>query len=592
MKTYEVIWNAIRVQPWNWFFNLVGITALYLSFQIPALVLREFFNLITGDAKVDFDFWTLVAFMAASALVRIGGELGIVLTNVPMMYNIAAWLQKNMFNRILHRPGAAALPNSSGEAISRFRGDPEQVYIFPLWINDVIGSVVYSIIALVIMLGIAPKITLVACIPVVFVVLLTTAMTRHISHYRRLSREATGAVTGFIGETFGAVQGIKVANAEKTVLGRFRTLNHERSQTALKDHLFDELREAVYSNAVALGTGIILIMAATAIREERFTIGDFALFVYYLEFLTEMTWMLGYIIAKYEQTGISVDRMVTLLQGGSPRQLIERGPIYLAGQLPEIPYIAKGREHHLEELRVTGLTYQFADSTHGIQDVDFAFERGTFNVVTGRIGSGKTTLLRTLQGLLTPQSGTIRWNEKIVDDPASFFVPPRSAYTSQIPWLFSAPLRENLLMGMPESATDLEAAIHAAVLEKDLVDFDDGLDTLVGPKGVRLSGGQIQRTAAARMFVRDPELYIFDDLSSALDVDTEKILWERLFAQRQATCLVVSHRRPALRRADQIVVLKDGRIEDRGSLDELLERCEEMQRLWKGDWGDETSDAE
>lgn len=592
MKTYEVIWNAIRVQPWNWFFNLVGITALYLSFQIPALVLREFFNLITGDAKVDFDFWTLVAFMAASALVRIGGELGIVLTNVPMMYNIAAWLQKNMFNRILHRPGAAALPNSSGEAISRFRGDPEQVYIFPLWINDVIGSIVYSIIALVIMLGIAPKITLVACIPVVFVVLLTTAMTRHISHYRRLSREATGAVTGFIGETFGAVQGIKVANAEKTVLGRFRTLNHERSQTALKDHLFDELREAVYSNAVALGTGIILIMAATAIREERFTIGDFALFVYYLEFLTEMTWMLGYIIAKYEQTGISVDRMVTLLQGGSPRQLIERGPIYLAGQLPEIPYIAKGREHHLEELRVTGLTYQFADSTHGIQDVDFAFERGTFNVVTGRIGSGKTTLLRTLQGLLTPQSGTIRWNEKIVDDPASFFVPPRSAYTSQIPWLFSAPLRENLLMGMPESATDLEAAIHAAVLEKDLVDFDDGLDTLVGPKGVRLSGGQIQRTAAARMFVRDPELYIFDDLSSALDVDTEKILWERLFAQRQATCLVVSHRRPALRRADQIVVLKDGRIEDRGSLDELLERCEEMQRLWKGDWGDETSDAE
>ena len=592
MKTSEVIWNAIRIQPWNWFFNLVGITVLYLSFQIPALVLREFFNLITGDAEVDFDFWTLVAFMAASALVRIGGELGIVLTNVPMMYNIAAWLQKNMFNRILHRPGAAALPNSSGEAISRFRGDPEQVYIFPLWINDVIGSVVYSSIALVIMLGIAPKITLVACIPVVFVVLLTTAMTRHISHYRRLSREATGAVTGFIGETFGAVQGIKVANAEKTILGRFRTLNHERSQTALKDHLFDELREAVYSNAVALGTGIILIMAATAIREERFTIGDFALFVYYLEFLTEMTWMLGYIIAKYEQTGISVDRMVTLLQGGSPRQLIERGPIYLAGQLPEIPYIAKGREHHLEELRVTGLTHQFADSTHGIQDVDFAFERGTFNVVTGRIGSGKTTLLRTLQGLLTPQSGTIHWNEKIVDDPASFFVPPRSAYTSQIPWLFSAPLRENLLMGMPESETDLEAAIHAAVLEKDLVDFDDGLDTLVGPKGVRLSGGQIQRTAAARMFVRDPELYIFDDLSSALDVDTEKTLWERLFAQRQATCLVVSHRRPALRRADQIVVLKDGRIEDRGSLDELLERCEEMQRLWKGDWGDETSDAE
>jgi len=585
LKTYEVIWNAIRIRPWQWFFNLLSITILFLSYQIPALALREFFNLLTGDAEVDFDFWTLIAFMSAAALVRMAGELGIVLTNVPLMYTVAAWLQKNMFNRILHRPGAAALPNSSGEAISRFRGDPEQIYIFPLWLNDVVGSIVYSTIALVIMLGIAPKITLVACIPVVFVVLLTTAMTRYIAHYRRLSREATGAVTGFIGETFGAVQGIKVANAEEKVLGRFRSLNRTRSQTALKDHLFDEIREAVYSNAVALGTGIILIMAATAIREERFTIGDFALFVYYLEFLTEMTWMLGYLIAKYEQAGVSVDRMVALLQGGSPRQLIERGPIHLDGPLPEVPYISKGHEHRFDELLVNGLTYQFADSVHGVQNIDMALTRGTFNVITGRIGSGKTTLLRTLQGLLPAQSGTIHWNGQAVEDPASFFVPPRSAYTAQIPWLFSARLRENLLMGMPEEATDLDVAIHAAVLEKDLADFEDGLDTMVGPKGVRLSGGQIQRTAAARMFVRDPELYIFDDLSSALDVDTEKTLWERLFAQRQATSLVVSHRRPALRRADQIIVLKDGRIEDRGSLGELLERSQEMQRLWKGDLG-------
>ena len=126
--------------------------------------------------------------MSAAALVRMAGEIGIVLTNVPLIYTVAAWLQKNMFNRILHRSGAAALPNSSGEAISRFRGDPEQIYIFPLWLNDVVGSIAYSTIALVIMLGIAPKITLVACIPVVFVVLLTTAMTRYIAHYRRSNR--------------------------------------------------------------------------------------------------------------------------------------------------------------------------------------------------------------------------------------------------------------------------------------------------------------------------------------------------------------------------------------------------------------------
>ena len=117
--------------------------------------------------------------------------------------------------------------------------------------------------------------------------------------------------------------------------------------------------------------------------------------------------------------------------------------------------------------------------------------------------------------------------------------------------------------------------------------MEDGLETVIGAKGVKISGGQRQRTAAARMFVRAPELLVFDDLSSALDVETERALWDRVFEhggfQQSVTCLVVSHRRPALRRADQIIVLKEGRIEAEGKLETLLETCEEIQRLWRGD---------
>ena len=132
--------------------------------------------------------------------------------------------------------------------------------------------------------------------------------------------------------------------------------------------------------------------------------------------------------------------------------------------------------------------------------------------------------------------------------PASFFVPPRSAYTAQVPLLFSESIRDNILMGLPEDKVDLAAAIRLAVLEADLGEMPQGLDTMLGAKGVRISGGQRQRTAAARMFVRGPELLVFDDLSSALDVETEQLLWERLLARRTATCLAVSHRHAALRR--------------------------------------------
>ena len=590
MKAWQIILRAVRLVPWLWFWNLVGITGIFVSFQFAGLATREFFNLLTGEAPVRLGYWAIVAFLAAGGVARVASVFLTVGTNIPLGYKIAALLQKNILGRILALPGARALDQSPGEAISRFRGDVDTIRGFPLSFNDLIAGLVHGVIALVVMFYIDARIAGLCVIPVIAVTFLVYYVRSRVEGYSREARKAAGMVTGYIGELFGAVQAVKVARAEESMIGHFRTLNEARSSTALRDRLFDQMLHAIFHNAVNISTAVIMIVAAESMKSGSFTVGDFALFTYYLPALAEMTWMMGSLLVRYRRATVAVERMDNLMQEAEPGTLVKHGPIYVDEDVPELPEPPRAEGDRLESVEVRGLSYTFPDSENGIHDISFEIPRGSFTVVTGRIGCGKTTLVRTMLGLLPKPAGEVLWNGTAIEDLDDFFVPPRSAYTPQIPWLYSASLQDNLLMGLPQGNSGMiDEAISAAVMEDDLVDLDDGLETVVGPKGVRLSGGQMQRTAAARMFLRSPELFVFDDLSSALDVETEKKLWDRMFERRaadQSTCLVVTHRRAALRHADQIILMKDGKLEAIGKLDELMAASEEMRRLWAGEDSD------
>jgi ATP-binding cassette subfamily B protein len=506
---------------------------------------------------------------------------GFYYADVPIFADIPTLLRKNLLRHILRRPGASPLPDSAGEAISRFKNDVNEIPLFVILINDIAVGIGIVIVAILLMVQISPWVTVMALIPLVFVAIIANIAARRIEHYRRASRQATGDVTGFIGELFGAVQAIKVATAEKSVIDHFHELNDERRKLTVREKLFDDVLSSIYRNTSTLGTGVILILVGQSMRAGTFTLGDFSLFVYLLQSMGDLTTFAGMLAARYKQLDVSVQRMYRLMENAPLDALVQHSPVDLNGPLPEVTYRAKNDSDHLRELSASNLTFHYPNSANGIEGINLRLKRGTLTVVTGRIGSGKTTLLRALLGLLPLEAGEVRWNGELIPTASDFLVPPRSSYTAQVPRLFSNTLRNNILLGLERGDPHIYRATKLAVMDRDLEELDDDLETMVDARGVKLSGGQMQRAAAARMFIREPELLVFDDLSSALDVETERQLWERIFAEDGKTCLVVSHRRPLMRRADHIIVLKDGRVASEGTLNELLQTSEEMKELWR-----------
>ena len=583
MKSLNKLWTLTRNSPTRWAPTVVFSCLSWGLLVIPGLITRQIFDLLSNHRNT-FPFtvgdWLII--LVAVAIVRMLVNFLQMLTGTRAQLSTSAMIRTNLFGDILNHVGTRPVAMSTGEALSRIGADTDDIAQFLSDASNLVGELFFALIGFANLISISPAITLIAFVPLVVVVASAAVVTQRVQGTFRDSRESAGNVAGLIGEVFGAVQAVKLSNAELHVVKKLDALGQARKKANLSNLLLDRLIDSAFSNVAQMGTGLMLLAVAHAIREKTFTIGDFAIYSYFLGWASGITRDAGNFVVRIRRVDVSFERVEGLLQGASSDTIVQSCDVHLTGPLPSATPIAKTFDHRLETLHVRGLTYHYPNSEAGVTDIDFCLRRGTLTVITGRVGSSKTTLLRVLLGLLAKESGEIFWNGELVQDPVTFLVPPRTAYTAQVPTLFSDTIRENILMGASVDDSAVSVAIHLAVLERDLADMSDNLDTMLGRKGVRLSGGQIHRTAAARMFVRSPEIYVFDDLSSALDVETECILWDRLQANFDATYLVVSHRREAMLRADEIIVLKNGKVEDRGTLSELLDRCTELQFLWHG----------
>lgn len=547
---------------------------------IPGVLIREFFNSLTRESSNSP--WGWIALLLAVGVARVMAIFTGRITKTQHRFLMSSLVRHNLLLALLNQPGAELANSGSmeqntspGELLSYFRDDASQIEDTVAGTNEILAEAVFAVVSMAILLSVNATMTLLVLFPLCAIALLVHQAEHRIKRYRKASRQATQQVTGFLGELFTAVQAIKVAGAEERMLRELKQKCDRRQQLTIRDRVFTKTLESGFENIISIGTALILLLISQNLGAQGdLTVGDFALFVYYLSFITYFFAFLGSFFALTQQSEVSCDRISTLIanRDRSPGQigqtcspLVHPHPLYLkplsCAQPPLPPLASAPAAERLQELRVTGLTYRYPNSNNGIHDVSFTLQRGSLTVITGSVGAGKTTLLRVLLGLLPKQTGELFWNGQLICQSATFLVPPQAAYTPQVPQLFSTSLRENLLLGLPER--QLKQAITTVAFERDLAAMPNGLETQLGTRGLRLSGGQKQRVATARMLVRQPELLVFDDLSSALDIETEKHLWENLFqtsldSAYAPTYLVVSHRPALLALANQVIELKAG----------------------------------
>jgi ATP-binding cassette subfamily B protein len=540
-----------------------GWSLFVLFFSFPVLIGwllgRGFDALSEGRTR---DVWIIGALILAADVGRMASIHVGALVWTQAWVHMQSFLRANMLAAQVASGGTeAGRPvGSAGEAIPQFRDDTEDVTMFVDGIVDVSAGVAFTCGAAFVLGRLDGRAALVLLVPLAGVVLATRVLDGKIKRYRAADRTASAAVSGMLGDIMSAATTVKVNDAVEPTMARLRRLVDARRATAVRDRVLDESIWAFSQGAADVGLGLVLLVSAGALASGRFAVGELATFTAYLGWLSFLPRMIGRMIARRKQVAVALERMSRLVADADPENTVRDRDLPIGlGDARVRPVHVRPERVPLERFEVRGFAAEFTTGA-GVRDIDLTIERGSFTVVTGPIGSGKTTLLRALLGLApeTAQRGEVRWNGRPLTDRASFLVPPNASFLPQVPQLISDSLADNVTLG-PLDHELLTVALELAAVSSDIAEMPEGSATLIGPRGLRLSGGQRQRVAAARALVHMPELVVLDDLSSALDVETELQLWHNL-ASAGMTVLAVSHRAVAFDRADQVLRLDAGRL--------------------------------
>ncbi len=540
----------------------IGLSLIIIS-RPAGLVLPAATKYLLDDAvpNKDFELLQLIVIVIVISLIvqAVSSFLLTKILSVEAQFLISE-LRVKVQKKILSLPINFFDNNKSGALVSRIMSDVEGVRnLVGTGLVQLIGGSITSILALILLIQISPSMTAFTLIPVglfAFIAMKAFGKIRPIFRERgKLNAEVTGRLT----ETLNGVRVIKGFNAEVSE-------NNTFEEGARR--LYENVKSSLTATALVTSTGTFLIGLASAgilamggyyMIEDNLTAGELISFISLLAFMIAPIVQMSNIGSQLTEAFAGLDRTEEIMKM-DPEDLIDQRPIIL--------------EKVNGDIEFDNVSFAYEEDVEVLKEISFKAPPGSVTALVGSSGSGKSTTASLAATFLTAKKGliTIDGNDISKVNLASYR--KHLGVVLQDDFLFEGTIRENILFPRPNATeADLQAAVKGAYVDEFTDRFEEGLETVIGERGVKLSGGQKQRISIARALLADPKVIILDEATSNLDTESETYIQKSLDdLMKDRTTFVIAHRLSTIKKADQILVIEDGRIVERGTHDELISK--------------------
>ncbi|MCU6432219.1 ATP-binding cassette domain-containing protein [Undibacterium sp. Jales W-56] len=432
------------------------------------------------------------------------------------------------------------------------------------------GSMTFVLVIGMMLLGVDWRLALVALLPFPFMGWAFKTITHHVHDASRDSLDRFSKLNEQVQETLAGVRTLRALGLEQRSAAQFAELAERAADASLSAQRWEAAYEPAVGIALTSAGALTLCMGGYLVWHGEMTIGTLTSFTMYLGQLIWPMFAAGWVLSLLERGKAAWNRLQPVLA--------QELSIQDHGQITALP-------HGSLQFGQVSFSYP-GQQALALDQVSFTLDEGKTLGIVGHTGSGKSTIIRLLLRQYDTTQGSLLWGKEAVSNYRLHSLRSAINWVAQEPFLFSASIANNIALGNPEATREqIMHAARLAAVHEDIVRFPQGYDTPVGERGVTLSGGQRQRVAIARALLTDSPLLLLDDALSAVDTDTETRILQHLHELRQQrkerSAIIVSHRLSAVADADHILVLRDGRMIEQGSHNELLEHAGWYASQWR-----------